>query len=166
MKKYFCFIFFTAVIVPSSLVLAKGKFDYLTVKGPGIQGELNITNPALTDDFFIFADFTRGSIDPPANPAEGYQIVRVYVVTENEKPEPTPFDQLHYYPYTGYVYYDGIVNGSSEYDAKWYSANPSANEPFRAALAERARLTWIPFAVFLVIIIVFTAAYYRKPNQT
>jgi len=165
MKKSFYIILFITLIVPFSLVFAKGKFDYITVKGPGITGEINITNPELTDDFFVFADFTRGSIDSPANPGEGYQIVRVFVVTENEKPDPIPFDQLHYYPYTGYVYYDGIVNGSSEYDAKWYTANPSANEPFRAALAQRARITWIPFAVFLVIIIVFAVAYYRKPKQ-
>jgi hypothetical protein len=78
---------------------------------------------------------------------------------------PTPFDQLHYYPYTGYVYYDGLVNGSSEYDGKWYAATPSAEEPFRAALAERARLTWIPFAVLVLIVGGFIIAYNRKPRN-
>jgi len=76
-----------------------------------------------------------------------------------------PFDELHYYPYTGYVFYDGIVNGSSEYDGKWYTANPPVNEPFRAALAERARFTWIPLSVLVVLLGVFFIAYNRKSKK-
>lgn len=158
-------MFILGTFIPSALVFAKGNFDYITVKGPGITGEINITNPALTSDFFAFADFTQGEVPAPADPGQGYQIVRVHVITENDKPTPTPFDQLHYYPYTGYVYYNGLADGSSEYDGKWYSANPSADEPFRAALAERARLNWVTFAVLLVILGVFLIAYYKKPEQ-
>ena len=158
-------LFVAMLFLPISLALAKGEFDYLTVKGPGITGEINITNPALTGDYFAFADFTQGPIDPPADPGQGYQIVRVYVETVDSKPTARPFDQLHYHPYTGYVYYDGMVDGSSEYDGKWYAANPSAGEPFRAALAERARLNWIPFAVLIVILGGFFIAYNRKPKK-
>jgi hypothetical protein len=154
------------VLVPSMGALAKGNFDYLTVKGPGITGEINITNPALTADFFAFADFSQGSVPPPADPGQGYEVIRVYVEMANGKPSPTPFDRLHYYPYTGYVFYNGIVNGSSEYDGKWYAANPSAEAPFRAALAERARLNWIPFGVLVVILAVFFVVYNRKPKKT
>lgn len=164
MKKL-AFLFVIVLLLPVSLALAKGDFDYLTVKGPGITGEVNITNPVLASDFFAFADFTQGPIAPPADPGQGYQIVRVYVETVDGKPTDYPFDQLHYYPYTGYVYYDGIVNGSSEYDGKWYTANPSAEEPFRAVLAERARLNWIPFAVLIVILGGFFIAYYRTPKK-
>jgi hypothetical protein len=162
MKKILTFAFALCLLIPSALVLAKGEFDYITVKGPGVTGEINITNPALTADFFAFADFSNGAIDEPADAGEGYQVVRVYVITENEKPSPTPFDQLHYYPYTGYVYYDGLVSGSSEYDGKWYLANPSAEEPFRAALEQRAQLTWYPFAILVVILVVFVFMYRRK----
>ena len=156
-----------ALFVPVADVFAKGNFDYIIVKGPGLQGELNLTNPELTTDFFVFADFSQGAIDPPANPGQGYEITRVFVVTENNKPNPTAFDQLYYYPYTdsGYVYYVGLANGSSEYDGKWYAANPSADAPFRAALAERARINWAPFAVLVVILGVFLFAYYKKPEQ-
>lgn len=153
------------LLIPTMLVFAQGNFDYLAVKGPGITGEINITNPALTGDFFAFADFTQGEVPAPADPGQGYQVVRVYVETVDGKPSPTPFDQLHYYPYTGYVYYDGLVNGSSEYDGKWYAANLSAEEPFRAALAERARLTWVPLAALIVILGVVFIAYNRKPRQ-
>jgi hypothetical protein len=166
MKKLSPFFAALCLFIPSAIVLAQGNFDYLAVKGPGITGEINITNPALTGDFFAFADFTQGEVPAPAEPGEGYQIVRVYVETVNGKPSPTPFDQLHYYPYTGYVFYDGPVNGSSEYDGKWYAANPSADAPFRAALAERARLNWIPFAALVVILAAFFIAYNRKPKQT
>ena len=142
-----------------TIAFAKGDFDYLTVKGPGITGEINITNAALTADFFAFADFSKGEVSPPTDPGEGYQVVRVYVVTENDKPAPTPFDQLHYHPYTGFVYYDGLIGGSSEYDGKWYVANPAADDPFREALADRARLTWIPLAVLFLLLAVFWFAY-------
>ncbi|MEW5940713.1 MAG: hypothetical protein AB1750_13675, partial [Chloroflexota bacterium] len=133
--------------------------DYIEVKGPGITGDIVITDPALTEDFFAFADFSAGAIPAPADPGQGYEIIRVYLVNEKDQ----PFDELHYYPYTGYVYYDGIVNGESEYDGKWYVANPAADAPFRAALAERARLTWIPFAVFLVIMAIIFIAYRARP---
>ena len=141
----------TLLLFLPAIALAKGDFDYLTVKGPGITGEIDITNPALTADFFAFADFSKDEIDAPADPGQGYQVVRVYVVDTKDQ----PFDQLHYYPYTGYVYYDGLISGSSEYDGRWYTANPSAEEPFRDALKQRARLTWIPLGVLLLLIAVF-----------
>jgi hypothetical protein len=146
------------LLVPTAAAFAKGNFDYITVKGPGITGDISITNPALTQDFFAFADFSLGSIEAPADPGQGYQVVRMYVKGSSAD----PFDQLHYYPYTGYVYYDGIVNGASEYDGKWYAANPAVEGPFRDTLAERARLNWIPFAVVAVILAGFFIAYRRK----
>lgn len=165
MRRLLLFLIVFSIVIPTSLVIAQGNFTYLTVKGPGITGEINITDPALTGDFFAFADFMQGEVPAPAEPGQGYQVVRVYVETVDGKPTDRPFDQLHYYPYTGYVFYDGLVNGSSEYDGKWYAANPSANEPFRAALAERARLTWIPFAVLVLIVGGFFLAYNRKPKM-
>lgn len=146
------------LIIPTMIVFAKGNFDYIVVKGPGITGDISITTPALTQDFFVFADFSQGDVPPPGDPGQGYQIVRMYV----EGNSATPFDQLHYYPYTGYVYYDGLVGGSSEYDGKWYAANPAAEEPFRAVLSERARLNWIPFAVVAVMLAGFFIAYRKK----
>lgn len=165
MRRLLLFLIVFSIVIPTSLVIAQGNFTYLTIKGPGITGEINITDPALTGDFFAFADFTQGEVPAPADPGQGYQVVRVYVETVDGKPTDRPFDQLHYYPYTGYVFYDGLVNGSSEYDGKWYAANPSANEPFRAALAERARLNWIPFAVLVLIVGGFFIAYNRKPKM-
>ena len=150
-----------SLLIPTMVVFAKGDFDHIVVKGPGIAGELDVANPALTQDFFAFADFSKGSIAPPAEPGQSYQIIRVYIVDNKDQ----PFDQLHYYPYTGYVYYDGIFNGSSEYDGKWYTASPSANGPFRNTLAQRARLNWISFGVLVVILGWFFIAYRSKSKK-
>lgn len=148
-------------LLPSAFAFAKGEFDYIIIKGPGITGEINVTNPALTADFFAFADFSKGAINEPIDPGEGYQVVRVYVVDNKAQ----AFDQLHYYPYTGYVYYDGLAEGSSEYDGKWFAADVDANEPFRSALNQRARLSWVTLGVLTALIIVFAIAYYRKPKS-
>ncbi|GMV34444.1 MAG: hypothetical protein DCC59_12205 [Chloroflexi bacterium] len=151
-----------ALFVAAS-TFAGGEFDYLAIEGPGIIGELNVTNPALTRDFFAFADFSQGEVPAPADPGQGYQIARVYVEVADSKPTDLPFDVLDYYPYTGYVFYKGLVNGVSEYDGKWYAANPAAEAPFRNALFQRALLTWIPFGVLVVMLIWFAVAYYKKP---
>lgn len=159
MKKQLALVLTLVLLFVPTVVLAKGSFDYIEVKGPGITGDIVITNPELTEDFFAFADFSAGSVPAPADAGQGYEVIRVYLVDEKDQ----PFDVLHYYPYTGYVYYDGIVNGESEYDGKWYVANPAADAPFRSALAERARLTWIPFAALVVILVAFFVAYRSKP---
>ena len=163
MKKIFALLLALMVLVPTS-AFAKGGFDYITVKGPGIVGEIDVTNPALTQDFFAFADFTQAEIPAPVDPGQGYQIVRVYVEFTDSKPKDLPFDQLHYYPYTDYVYYDGVVEGSSEYDGKWYAANPTAEAPIRNVLFQRALLAWIPFGVLVVALLGFFVAYNRKPK--
>ena len=163
MKKIFALILALIILVPTA-AFAKGEFDYITVKGPGIVGEIDVTNPALTQDFFAFADFSQGEVPAPVDPGQGYQIVRVYVEFTDSKPKDLPFDQLHYYPYTGYVYYDGVVEGSSEYDGKWYAANPAAEAPIRSVLFQRALLAWIPLGVLVVGLVWFFVAYYGKPK--
>ncbi len=161
MKKIYFLLLILALLIPGTAALANGEFDYIVIKGPGITGDINVSNPMLTQDIFTFADFSKGDVNPPADPGAGYQIVRMHA----DGSKGIPYDQLHYYPYSGFVYYDGIVNGYSEYGGKWYTANPDIEEPFRAILAEDARLTWIPFAVLAVLLIVFFVAYQRKPKR-
>lgn len=163
-RKYFGYLLALGMLLPTMVALAKGEFDYITIKGPGITGEIDVTNPALTQDFFAFADFSQGEISAPVDAGQGYQVVRVYAEFTDSKPKDLPFDQLHYYPYTGYVYYDGLVDGSSEYDGKWYLANPEAEAPFRNVLVQRALLAWIPFAVLVLMLVGFFIAYNRKPK--
>lgn len=112
-------------------VFAKGGFSFITIAGPNLKENIRATDPALTHDFFAFADFYRAQTDVPAEPGKGYEITRYYVDGTRE----TAFDSLHYYPDSGYVYYDGIANGgSSEYDGKWYTAKPEIKTAFEKVL--------------------------------
>lgn len=119
-----------AVSIP---VFAKGNFAFVTITGPNLKEAVRTTNPALTTDFLAFFDFADKAKEP-ADPGVGYLVTRYYIDGKKE----TAFDHLHYYPDTGFVYYDGIVNGGSEYDGKWYTANPEIKTVFEKALPGKA----------------------------
>lgn len=123
-----------AALLTSVAVLAKGSFSFIAIAGPNLKEPIRSTDPALTTDFFAFADFYRNKAESPADPGVGYEITRYYLDSGRE----SAFDRLHYYPDTGYVYFDGIVNGSSEYDGKWYTAKPEVREAFMNALPAAA----------------------------
>ena len=118
-------------IIPSLTVLAKGGFSFVTITGSNLEDTLRSSDIALTEDFFAFADFYRNKTEAPANPGKAYEITRYYVNGNSER----AFDRLHYYPDTGFVFYDGIVNGSSEYDGKWYMAEPGIEVTFKKAIS-------------------------------
>jgi hypothetical protein len=111
--------------------LAKGEFAFLTIEGGDLAGTLRSNDKALTTDFFAFADFSRAPLAAPADPGRAYLITRYYIDHGRE----AAFDQLHYYPEAGLVYFDGLVNGFSDYDGQWYSANPQIRPVFEFALA-------------------------------
>jgi len=123
-------------LLTSINALAKGEFSFIAVSGAELKNEVRISDPALTGDFFAFADFYRDKTDAPLKPGIGYEITRYYLDGSRE----IAFDKLHYYPETGYVYYDGIVNGSSEYDQKWYISRPEVKSNFETALVTELRL--------------------------
>jgi hypothetical protein len=112
-------------------VFAKGGYAFLTITGSDLKETVRTSETALTKDFFAFADFYRDRVEAPADAGTGYEITRYYMDRERE----IAFDQLHYYPTTGFVYYDGIINGSSEYDGGWYRARPEMKSMFEALLA-------------------------------
>jgi hypothetical protein len=118
-------------LITSMAMLAKGGFSFISISGPGIDEEIRATDLKLTEDFFAFADFYRDKVEAPKDPGTGYEIRRYYVDGKRE----TLFDRLHYYPSTGFVFYDGIVNGDSEYDGEWYSANPAVKTVFESAVS-------------------------------
>jgi len=114
----------------SITAFAKGEFSFISITGPNLKEEVRSTDPALTTDFLAFFDFAQVKAEAPANPGVGYLVTRYYVDGKHE----SAFDQLHYYPDTGFVYYDGIVNGWSEYDDKWYTARPAIKAAFESVL--------------------------------
>lgn len=121
-------------LITSLTVLAKGGFDFITITGPDSKEPVQVTDTALTEDFFTFANFHEDRTKAPADPGEGYEITRFYAEGIGDR----AFDRLHYYPESGFVYYDGIVNGSSEYDGGWYTANPEIKPIFESALAAQS----------------------------
>jgi len=121
-------------LTASITALAKGGFSFINIAGPGLKEPVRLTDPALTTDFFAFADFYQDKAKAPTDPGEGYEITRHYVDGTRE----ILFDRLHYYPETGFVFYDGIENGESEYDGEWYTAQPGIKMAFEAALSIKA----------------------------
>lgn len=117
-------------LIASITAFAKGGFSFISITGGNLKDELRVTDPDLTTDFFAFADFSRAKTKAPTDPGTGYEITRYYIDGKRE----TAFDRLHYYPETGFVYYDGIVNGSSEYDGEWYTAKPEIKKTFESVL--------------------------------
>jgi len=117
-------------LITSITVLAKGGFSFISITGSNLKDEVRATDPALTTDFFAFADFYRDKTEAPTDPGTGYEITRYYIDGSRE----IPFDRLHYYLDTGFVYYDGIVNGSSEYDGGWYMAKFEIKATFENVL--------------------------------
>jgi hypothetical protein len=114
---------------------AKGGFSFITITGPKIEREIRSDDSSLTEDFFAFADFYRNKTSTPVDPGIGYEITRYYIEGKGE----LAFDRLHYYPETGFVYYDGITGGgSSEYDGEWYTAKPEIKTSFESALSSRS----------------------------
>lgn len=120
-----------ASLLFSVTALAKGGFDFITITGPNIKEAVRVTDTALTEDFFTFANFYEDKTKAPADPGGGYEILRYYIDGKRE----IIFDRLHYYPETGFVFYDGIENGESEYDGEWYTANPEIKAVFELALS-------------------------------
>jgi len=108
---------------------AKGNFSFITVTGPTLKEAIRLTDPVLLSDFF----FSQHTVEAPADPGTGYEITR-YLVGEEA------FDKLHYYPDAGFVYYDGIINGSSGEDGTWYAVSPNIKPIFETALSTQTRL--------------------------
>lgn len=110
---------------------AKGGFDFISIAGPNLKEAVRLSDTALTEDFFTFANFSEDRTKAPVDPGKGYEILRYYVDGKRD----IIFDRLHYYPETGFVFYDGIENGDSEYDGEWYVANPETKTVFESALS-------------------------------
>ena len=127
-------------LLTSVTVLAKGGFSFIMVTGSDLKEPVRITDTRLTEDFFAFANFYEDRVGAPTKPEVGYDITRYYIDGKRE----IAFDHLYYHPKTGYVFYDGIVNGSSEYDGDWYKANPDIAGAFESALSAQTQSVVFP----------------------
>ena len=112
-----------SMLLSAHLALAKGPWGKVEISGEGLSGVVEITDSQLLDELSlgIFQDLQLGSIPPPEVVGGGYKMLRGW---DNEQGVFTAFDLVHYYldpaGGAGYLYYDGLVNGSSEFDRHWY----------------------------------------------
>jgi len=126
--------------------LAKGSFDRLVVYGQSLA--LEISEPSLLS-FDAFNDFSTPIRGTPTVSGEGYLVVR-YGLDQGTS-EYVAFDSLRLFPgEPGYVkasvYYEGLVNGSSEYDGKWYEARPEAESTVRSLVEAKTPSASVPLA--------------------
>ncbi len=141
------------LLVSSQLAMAKGNFAKIVISGGQLASEIEVTDPSLLG-FFSFSDFTNAHTQKP-------KVGEGYVVTRYEQYQDGTFhawDRLHYYPNTtglgGYVFYDGLINGGSEYDGQWYTASPEGDAALRriltAHISNASTSTILPSVALLV----------------
>ena len=109
------------------LTSAKGPASRIVIVGPGLDGELVLEGDMavlIPISFAMLEDFMQ-PVDPPARPAPGFELTRFF---ETNPGQYVPFDRVAYHPAPdgepGLVHYLGIVNGSSEYDGRWFRTTP------------------------------------------
>jgi len=128
-----------SMLLPSVGAEAKGNFDKIVVFA-GVSGSVEVDDPSLLG-FFSFSDFSERQ-SWPAAPGEGWLIAR-YANDQNSG-EPVPVDHIWIYPPSGnsgpVVYYQGLVNGSSEYDDKLFEGNPEAWDKLQSIVEAPGRL--------------------------
>jgi hypothetical protein len=120
------------LLVFASPAAAKGNFAKITVQQEGVEGQVNITDPALLG-FFAFTDFEDGRRQAPNVDGPAYVVTR-FLLDESGNGRYQPWDRLRYFPASpdstlgrGWVFYEGLVNGSSEYDGQWYMSTRNAD---------------------------------------
>ena len=117
---------------------AKGPASRIVIVGPGLDGELELVDDSVLLGALSMAaleDFMRPA-EPPAHPTPGFELTRYF---ETNTGQYMPFDQVVYHPAPdgepGLVHYLGIVNGSSEYDGRWFHIQPSGERMLRDVLS-------------------------------
>jgi len=117
------------VVVPAS---AKGNFDKITVQQDGTQTQIEVTDVALLG-FFAFTDFDNGTREAPHVVGPAFIVMR-WQLDRTGDTGFQPWDRLRYYHTSpdntlghGWVFYEGPINGSSEYDGQWFTSTRSAD---------------------------------------
>jgi hypothetical protein len=133
------------LVIGLSSAMAKGPPDEVTIDGPGMTRNLEISDPRLTEALGSLEDYEREVFAP-------LWFEDAYVITRSSRDggNVLPFDQVLYVPNTngtpGWVYYIGIFNGWGPYDGKWFQAVPENEAVLQVLLAAQAEatLTYVP----------------------
>jgi hypothetical protein len=162
------------VLLSSNPAMAKGTFAKLVISGGHLTGDIEVTDPALLG-FMSLSDFSRAKTQEPDSVGDGY------IVTRFEQDSTGVFiawDKLRYYPSSngsgGYIFYEGLINGVSEYDEQWYMASPEADATMRQILVTSTSnlpapaqliLPFMGFAMLMMIAILGLAIIKKRSSN-
>jgi hypothetical protein len=131
-------ILFLLLLWPAGLALAKGPAAKVTITGPNLSEEIEVTDSTALEALSLaqFEEFSR-PIEAPEGLGAGYELTRYF----KDGSRLWAFDHLHYYPDPaggpGYVFYDGLLEGGwSEYDGKWFQVSARGETALQGLLAE------------------------------
>ncbi len=136
-----------ALLLGIGLAQAKGPPSKIVISGPGLLGQVEVTNAQLLQRLGMGAleDLAQGVIAAPApgvDLAERYRIDRYHTDSAGKG---WPFDRIYYYPNRsgagGYIFYEGLTpfGGRSEYDGKWFRATAAGDGAMQQLLAHLRR---------------------------
>jgi hypothetical protein len=138
MKRYVVAVFAVlttaALLEPFSTAHAKGPADRIVISSPLLAEDMVLTDrdTLIQISMANLENFEAGSIEPPTGLTAGYTLDRQFAESPGKF---RSFDRVVYYPDPagdlGYVFYEGIVNGSSEYDGRWFRARPVGDAAMR-----------------------------------
>jgi len=124
------------LLIPTA-VHAK-ELGRLTITGPGIQGEITVTDPSVLMKLMDAGFFDEDSVlkGAPANLGEGYTVTSYLDV----KGTMTPFIEMVYYPIEtgtpGYMQITGRLDGSTLRKVdEWATISAEADKMFRIVMA-------------------------------
>ena len=149
MRRYWgILLLVVGVLLGASPALAKGPPDKAVIRGPGLTGEIAITDATMLSDMGLgsLEDF-QSPLDAPSQTAAGYQIDRFFRSGGTFQ----PFDRLVYYPPAsgerGRIFYAGMAvvgYGSSDYDGKWFRATAAGDAAMQRLIGHLAPQLGLP----------------------
>ena len=143
LRRSLIFIFFGILLIlfaTASVAEAKGNFNKVIVYGDGQAIESNDSSFLEFNGFFNFGKPYPGT---PTVVDEGYLIVRYGM--DQDTGEYIAFDSLRLFTKSlasgskPFVYYEGLVNGWSEYDHQWYEANPNTTATLQKIVEQASK---------------------------
>ena len=122
---------FTLLLISFQPAYAKGQFSKITIQTADSSQPIDVSDPAFLN-FWTFSDFTNGTTEAPQVIGPAYEITRW--LPSGDGKTFAEWDRLRYYSTSeantdgrGWIFYEGLINGSSEYDGKWFVATRNAD---------------------------------------
>lgn len=148
MHKWFFVI--ACLLMVAFPALAKGPAHHIVISGGDLDAEIVITESYLLTpiSMAMLEEFPNAVEAPVGITAEsGYQLKRYFRTNGGEYMQ---FDSVRYVPDPdggrGHIFYEGIHNGWSEYDGKWFLATAEGE----SALQDILRKDYFPGYLMLV----------------